>query len=182
MEYGFYHPSRGYWQSTGRLTAEDMARFPEGTVECPAQPGADYTLDPETMTWAHTPPPPSAAMVDAERDRRIAGGFVFNGVTYQSRTEDRENIAGAKSAASDALALGAEAGDLAWQQLLDPSAPAEFAWIAADNTLHTMDAQTVVQMGYAALRHKQALIFAARALKDLDPIPADFADDSYWPR
>ena len=39
-----------------------------------------------------------------------------------------------------------------------------------------------LQQQSAELRHKQALIFAARALKDLDPIPADFADDSYWPR
>lgn len=121
-----------------------------------------------------------AAAVDIERDRRIAAGFAFGGVVYQSRAEDRENIAGAKSAATDAIALGAAAGDISWQQLLDPSAPSEFAWIAADNSLHTMDAQTVVQLGYAALRHKQGLIFLARRLKDLDPIPSDFTDDRYW--
>lgn len=178
----FYSPGIGYWEPIGDLDDDAIAGLPEGTVECPVKPGADYTLDPETMIWAHTPPPPTAAMVDAERDRRIAAGFVFDGVTYQSRAADRENIAGAKSAASDAIALGAAVGDLAWQQLLDPTAPSEFAWIAADNTLHAMDAQTVVQLGYAALRHKQALIFSARALKDMDPIPADFADDSYWPR
>ncbi|MFK0384994.1 hypothetical protein [Agrobacterium sp. NPDC090273] len=121
--------------------------------------------------------------VDAERDRRIDAGFVFEGVHYQSRPEDRENIAGAKAAATDAITLfGAEAGNFAWQRLLDPNAPSEFRWIAADNSTHPMDAQTAMRFGYAALGHKQDHIFAARELKDMDTIPADFATNaSYWP-
>lgn len=126
-------------------------------------------------------PGPTAADVDTERDRRIADGFYFQGVKYQSRTSDRENIAGAKSAASDAVALGAPTGDYAWQQLLDPGAPAVFAFIAADNSVHPMDAQTVVQFGYTALAHKQGLIFSARTLKNMETLPADYAtNDSYW--
>lgn len=124
----------------------------------------------------------SALDVDIERDRRINAGFAFDGVLYQSRPEDRENIAGAQKAATDAVAMGAAPGDFGWQRLLDPSAPAEFRWIAADNTTHTMDAQTVMRFGYAALGHKQAHIFAARTLKDTAPIPADFATNpAYWP-
>ena len=65
-------------------------------------------------------------------------------------------------------------------QLIDPALPAVFAWIAADNSAVPMDAQTVVRFGYAALAHKQAHIFAARTLKDTDPIP-DPSDDQYWP-
>jgi hypothetical protein len=123
----------------------------------------------------------TALDVDTERDRRIEAGFVFEGILYQSRTEDRENIAGAVKAATDAVAVGAEPGDFGWQRLLDPNAPAEFRWIAADNTMHAMDAQTVMRFGYAALGHKQAHIFAARELKDLSPIPADYTAASYWP-
>lgn len=128
-------------------------------------------------------PPPSASDVDGERDRRIDAGFVFDGVHYQSRPEDRENIAGAKAAATDAITLfGAEAGNFAWQQLLDPSAPPEFRWIAADNSTHPMDAQTAMRFGYAALGHKQAHIFAARKLKNMSTIPADYATNpEYWP-
>lgn len=124
----------------------------------------------------------SALDVDIERGRRIDAGFVFDSVLYQSRPEDRENIAGAVKAATDAILLGALAGDFGWQRLLDPNAPAEFRWIAANNGTYPMDAQTVVRFGYAALGHKQAHIFAARALKDMAPIPADYATNpAYWP-
>ncbi|TNB46797.1 DUF4376 domain-containing protein [Martelella lutilitoris] len=114
--------------------------------------------------------------VDAERDRRIAAGFVFNGVVYQSRAEDRENIAGAATAALGAMIDGAEAGDYRWH-----GGDSDFVWIAADNSTHKMDAVTLYALGQAALAHKQAHIFAARTLKDLSPIPADFAADIHWP-
>lgn len=128
------------------------------------------------------PTGPTPSMIDAERDRRIAAGFMFGGKLYQARTEDRENIAGAKSAATDAIVMfDAQPGNYGWQRLLDPSLPEVAGWIAADNSFIPMDAQTVVQFGYAALGHKQAHIFAARALKDAVPIPADYEDDGYWP-
>ncbi|MDV6226273.1 DUF4376 domain-containing protein [Nitratireductor aquimarinus] len=114
--------------------------------------------------------------VDAERDRRINGGFIFEGVEYQSRPEDRENIAGAATAALGAIMAGAQPGDMRWH-----GGAEDFAWIAADNTMHTMDAQTVYAFGQAAMAHKQAHIFAARTLKDADPIPGDFLDDQWWP-
>ncbi len=116
------------------------------------------------------------AAVDAERDRRIDGGFIFEGVEYQSRPEDRENIAGAATAALGAIMAGAQPGDLRWH-----GGAEDFAWIASDNTMHAMDAQTVYAFGQAAMAHKQAHIFAARTLKDADPIPGDFADDQWWP-
>ncbi|MCG6115110.1 MAG: DUF4376 domain-containing protein [Mesorhizobium sp.] len=116
------------------------------------------------------------AAVDAERDRRVAAGFMFAGKLYQGRPEDRENMAGASLAAFAAVVNGAEAGDLRWH-----GGDTDFAWIATDNSLTPMDAQTVFAFGQAAMAHKQAMIFAARALKDVDPIPADYADDAYWP-
>lgn len=48
------------------------------------------------------------ASIDAERDRRIAGGFIFAGKRYQTRPEDRENIAGASTAALAAIMAGVE--------------------------------------------------------------------------
>lgn len=121
-------------------------------------------------------PPPTASEVDAERDRRIAAGFIFAGKLYQSRPENRENIAGASTAALAALVNGAQPGDLRWH-----GGDSDFCWIADDNSLTTMDAQTMFAFGQAAMAHKQAHIFAARALKDADPIPADYADDIHWP-
>ncbi|CDN54764.1 Hypothetical protein RG1141_CH24260 [Neorhizobium galegae bv. officinalis bv. officinalis str. HAMBI 1141] len=128
-------------------------------------------------------PSPASADVDAERDRRITAGFVFDGVLYQSDKEARENIMGAHKAASDAMMLfGAQAGNFAWRKLLDPAGPEVFEWIASDNSRVPMDAQTVLRFGYAALAHKASHIFATSDLKSMDPIPADFATNPvYWP-
>lgn len=114
--------------------------------------------------------------VDAERDRRVAGGFVFGGNAFQTRSEDRENIAGASTAAMAAIVGGAQGGDLRWH-----GGDSDFCWIAADNTLVPMDAQTMFAFGQAAMAHKQAMIFAARALKDMAEIPEDVSSDIYWP-
>lgn len=154
--------------------------------------GAEFRgADPETwegIEWASGEPPMSqqdfdaldwpivtSDEVDMERDRRISAGFVFAGKLYQSRPEDRENIAGASTAALAALVNGAQPGDYRWH-----GGDSDFCWIAADNSLTPMDAQTVFALGQAAMAHKQAHIFAARAVKDMEPIPADFADNAYW--
>ena len=114
--------------------------------------------------------------VDAERDRRIDAGVLFRDVMYQSRATDRENISGAAQLGFMAVVGGAQPGDLRWS---DPDQ--DFEWIAADNSLVPMDAQTVVAFGKAAAERKQDLIFAGRQLKDMNPIPADFTDDKWWP-
>lgn len=125
----------------------------------------------------YVPPSLTEGEVDAERDRRISAGFTFNGVFYQSRRADRENIAGASVAALSAMSAGAQPGNYRWH-----GGGEDFVWIAADNTMHPLDAQSTFAMGQAAMAHKQAHIFAARALKDMNPIPADFATNAtYWP-
>lgn len=118
----------------------------------------------------------TTADVDAERDRRIDAGIEFQGVMFQSRATDRENIAGAAQLGFMAVVGGAQPGDLRWS-----SPDQDFAWIASDNSLVPMDAQAVVSFGKAAAERKQALIFAARQIKDMEPIPADYADDKWWP-
>lgn len=85
---------------------------------------------------------------------------------YQSRATDRENISGAAQLGFMAVVGGAQPGDLRWS---DPDQ--DFEWIAADNSLVPMDAQTVVAFGKAAAERKQDLIFAGRQLKDMNPIP-----------
>lgn len=114
--------------------------------------------------------------IDAERDRRVAAGFTFAGKLYQGRPEDRENITGASLAALAAMGAGAQPDDLRWH-----GGDEDFVWIADDNSLTPMDAQTMFAFGQAAMAHKQAMIFAARALKDADPTPSDYTDDAYWP-
>ena len=115
--------------------------------------------------------------VDAERDRRIEAGMTFNSVRYQTRAQDRENVAGASIMALAAMVNGAQPGDLRWH-----GGDTDFVWIAEDNSLNTMDAQTFFAFGQAMAAHKSALIFAARALKDMATIPGDYAtNETYWP-
>ena len=114
--------------------------------------------------------------VNKERDRRIDGGFDFEGFRIQSRPHDRENIAGAYSLALTAKGAGAQPGDLRWHGGQD-----DFTWTSEDNQEIPMDVETVMALGMAALSHKRDLIKKARALKDLTPIPEDYAtNDSYW--
>lgn len=134
-----------------------------------------------------TPPQPSAIAlarlrartqdaIDAERDRRIDTGVTFNGTRFQTRPQDERNVTGAVLLATNAILAGAQPGDLRWH-----GGASDFAWIAEDNSIVTMDAQTVIAFGQAVAAHKSAHIFAARALKDSVPIPADYTADSYWP-
>lgn len=138
-------------------------------------------------TVSDTPPQPSPAhlarlrartqdAVDAERDRRIEGGLTFNGVRFQTRHQDERNVTGAVLLATNAILAGAQPGDLRWH-----GGPDDFVWIAEDNSIVTMDARTVIDFGKAVAAHKSAHILAARALKDADPIPADYTSNGYWP-
>jgi hypothetical protein len=124
------------------------------------------------------PAPPTSAQVDAERDRRINNGLIFQGFVYQTEPDARENIAGASQAAFGAIMLnGAQAGDYRWS---DPNK--DFEWISTNNTRVPMDAPTMYAFGLAALAHKSAHIFAANDLKKMEPIPEDYATNAaYWP-
>ena len=180
---------RATFDSNGFVTGfypEDIwpTGYPENAVEITEDQYAELLeyqglrryVDGEVVEYMPPPPPITPADVDRERDRRIDGGFIFGGVQYQTRPQDRENIAGAATAALAAMVNGAEPGDYRWH-----GGDSDFVWIAADNSEHKMDAQTTFAFGQAAMAHKQAHIFAARALKDADPIPADYTDDKYWP-
>lgn len=54
-EKGFFHPEYGYWQTISTPSPEIIASYPEGTIEVPLKPGADYEWDGEE--WQHVPPP-----------------------------------------------------------------------------------------------------------------------------
>lgn len=159
---------------TNIIDAESDFTLSGKTLVAAGNAGIGWTWDGETFS-PPPPPAPTPADIDTERDRRIADGFTFQSKDYQSRPEDRENIAGASLAALAAMS-NASPGDYRWN-----GGDSDFVWIAADNSLTPMDAQTMFAFGQAAMAHKQAHIFAARALKDAVPIPADYADDSHWP-
>lgn len=125
-----------------------------------------------------TPPPPpatTAAEVNAERDRRLEMDFEFQGVMFQRDETSMKRINGAGTLALGAIVNGAQPGDLFWHGEPDP-----FGWIASDNSVVQMDAQTMFGFGQAAAAVESRLVFAAKALRDMDPIPEDYADDAYW--
>lgn len=115
------------------------------------------------------------ANIDIERDRRIAGGMTFNGVRYQTRIEDRENVAGAAIMALAAMMQNAQPGNLRWH-----GGDSDFVWIAEDNSVTPMDAQTVFAFGQTMAAHKSGLIFKGRYLKDNCAVGTDITDDTLW--
>lgn len=115
------------------------------------------------------------AAINAERDRRLAADFTFNGKQFQRDATSLARITGAATLAGFAVAQGSPAGNLRWAN------PArDFEWIASDDTRVPMDAQTAFDFGAAAARVETTLVFAGSALRAMSPIPADFTDDKWW--
>lgn len=112
--------------------------------------------------------------IDAERDRRM-GTFAFGGKLYDLAGQSLANVSGAGTLALAALINGAQVGDLRWA---DPDA--DFTWIANDNALVPMDAQTTWAFAQTAAAWRKHCIFKARQIKDMTPIPSDYTADSYW--
>jgi len=138
--------------------------------------GTTYEVDEGTFNAARAPSPPTSTAVNAERDRRLGTTFAFAGKDYDCDTASLARITGAATLAGFAMGAGAEADDLRWH-----GGAVDFTWIAADNSLTTMDAQTCFAFGNAAATNQSAHIFAGRTVKATDPIPADYTDDKYWP-
>lgn len=118
----------------------------------------------------------TAEMVKAERDRRLEADFEFQGKMYQRDSKSLDRITGAATLAGFAIAAGAQVGDLRWA-----NATRDFGWIASDDTVTTMDAQTAFAFGQAAAERETSIVFAAKTLREMDPIPTDYTDDGYWP-
>ena len=120
---------------------------------------------------AETPPPITPAQVNAERDRRLQADFAFAGKMFQRDTVSLQRITRAATLAGFAMGAGAQAGDLRWA-----NPDQDFVWIAGDNSIMPMDAQTAFAFGQAATAVETRIIFAAKALREMDPIP----DPSTW--
>jgi len=181
MEYGFYHPSVGYWQTSEQPSTAVLATYPAGYVSAPVRPAGDVTFD--GTAWVPAPAPtPTVADVNRERDRREFGGFTFQGNTFDSDPESLTKISGAAALAGFAIFAGAQPGDTAWHATPANPTPPPFTWITQDNQQVVMDAQTVFAFGRAAAHWVSSHVFAARAIKDIPSgIPADFADNLRWP-
>lgn len=112
--------------------------------------------------------------INAERDRRLSADFEFQGKMYQRDPVSLARITGAATLAGFAVAGGAQVGDLRWA-----NADQDFGWIASDNSVTPMDAQTCFAFGQAAANVETRLVFAAKALREMSPRPAVLTDE-HW--
>lgn len=150
-----------------------------GRVFATAQAGYAEEWLPEThadVIALFNPPALLAGEVDAERDRRVTTRFTFMGQAIQLDEASLNRITAMGADARFAALAGAAAGDLRWA---DPDA--DFGWITTANGFLPLDALSMSAMADAAKRWVSRHTFAARSIKNLDPIPADFADDRHWP-
>jgi len=113
--------------------------------------------------------------IDAERDRRIAAGFVWRGNTFQSDKESYNNITGAGASATAAIVTGTNPNNVYWA-----NKDRAFTWLSMENIFVEMAPADVLDFGQTSMNHKSKYIFAGRILKNLDPIPLDYQDDKWW--
>ena len=105
--------------------------------------------------------------VNAERGRRILTGKVIDGVHVTGSDEDARNLM--------SLALGAQmrlaAGDNATLTTFRDG----------ENVDHQLTPAQLLSLWQQSAEYVSALYAASWALKELEPIPANYSDDSHWP-
>ena len=121
------------------------------------------------------PVPPCDEDVDRERDRRTSI-LRFDEAEFECDAGSQQRITAAGLTAKLAVLGGAQAGDLRWM-----SPDVDFGWVATDNDVASMDAQHMAAFSDAATNWVVRHALAARALKDMNPVPSDYASDQYWP-
>ena len=114
--------------------------------------------------------------VDVERDRRMRSRIYYMDKYFDVSSSSLQRITGAAALAGFAIGQGAQPGNFFWH-----GGEAPFGWIADDNTVVLMDAFQVFNFGRIAATNETMHIFAARNIKELDPIPYNYTDDRYWP-
>ena len=116
--------------------------------------------------------PPSRADVDAERDRRLADGVLVALAGYaaplriQCGGTDRTNLTGLRLTAEKRIAAG------------DTST---LPFRCRGNVTHDLTPAQMVEAFDHATAFHTAVMQASWALKDADPIPADYDADARWP-
>jgi hypothetical protein len=132
----------------------------------------EMTPEEEAEFLARQPPPPTAEGVRTECDRRLAAGFDYDfgdarGVHRIATTErDMKGWDEVTKVAGAAVALGQEAKQVGINTETGPVSVTALEW---------------QQLLLAAYDFRNPIWQASFALQAMDPIPADFAADTYWP-
>ena len=115
--------------------------------------------------------------VNREYDRRLGNGMTYAGNTYPSDIETRQFLEQMQALSLASIIedpLGAKG--LRW---LDDHS--DFVFYDVNNTPVPMTARALQQFAFSFFAYKNALVNAAKTLIAMNPIPMDFANDSYWP-
>lgn len=126
----------------------------------------DGTLSPPA------PPEATEADINAERERRILVGAKVNIagvglVQLQGRPEDQINLLALKDTARDLKAAGVTAPIIPFRD--------------GENIIRMFTADQMIEATDKGKMHVSAVYQAAWNLKAMDPVPADYASDTYWP-
>lgn len=129
-----------------------------------------WTVDPAKMITAEQKAEAAQQTlcdgINAERTRRIVAGKIVDGIRVTGRDEDARNLTN--------LALGAQL------RLAAGDTETLTTFRDGDNVDHELTPPQIMSLWQQSSEYVSALYAASWALKALDPIPADFADDSHW--
>lgn len=121
-------------------------------------------LDGEIFAISHEVTP---AAVNAERQRRIVRGKIIDGIHVTGSDDDARNLTN--------LALSAQV------RMAGGDTTSLTTYRDGDNIDHDLTPAQMLSLWQQSSAYVSAIYAASWALKAMDPIPADFAGDSYWP-
>lgn len=132
----------------------------------------DFESMTTTLTADPTPLVITHADIDRERDRRVMEGLAvtlagYGQVILQGRDIDMRNLHGLATAAQLRIASGAGGVVTPFRDKA--------------NVIHQLTQPQILDLWSQGAAFVSAVFQSAWALKDGGPIPADFADDGYWP-
>jgi hypothetical protein len=127
------------------------------------------TLNEIEAAW---PLGPLASDINAERERRILAGKTFAITGYGDIPVD-----GRPTTQLNLLALKDTARDLKAANVTGAVIP----FRDTENNQHMLSADQVIELVNVGKAYVQGLYSASWAIKLMDPVPDDFADDSHWP-
>lgn len=151
-------------------------QIPFDAVEITTEQWLELLQNPSRRKWqsgdvvAFQPPLPSASGddINGERARRILAGTVIDGVHVTGSDEDARNLM--------SLALGAQ------MRLAARDNETLTTFRDGDNVDHELTPEQLLSLWQQSAAYVSALYASSWALKEMEPIPRDFSDDSYWPR
>ncbi|WP_322889301.1 MULTISPECIES: hypothetical protein [unclassified Yoonia] len=166
MEHGYFHPDRGYWQTTNQPPQDILDGYPDGTVEVPLKLSSTHEWD--GVEWVKVVPDATEehaarmAAIIAERDRRmsaIASGYSpIERETWPVQVEEAKAIKADPDAVTPMLSHLAAARGLTVDQMAD----------------------RVLDLNAVFATATGQIMAAATILLAMDPVPDDITDDKWW--